>query len=436
MKPVLAIRAEDISPLESRCPLVPADVRWLREQMDVRVLVESSAQRVFSDDAFAQAGAEITDDLREARIILGVKEVPVHKIMEGKTYLFFSHTIKGQAHNMPLLQRILDAGCDLIDYERMVDAQGRRLVFFGRFAGLAGMVETLHALGRKWALQGRDTPLAQIRQPYRYASLADACADLDRVAALIEEDGFPEGMDPVVVAFTGNGNVSRGAQEIFRRLPHQIMSPSIIDFNYENLVGERNLIYQVVFQEEDLFARKDGGTFDLQEYYHHPELYRCVLDPHLRHITALVNGIYWEPRYPRILTRSWIRNEGFLRSFPNPQVVGDISCDIGGSVEITHKACKPDEPCYTCLPTEDRFVDGVDRAGVSVMAVDNLPCEFGRESSLHFSESIRPWLPALIRERQVRDNEVPEELRRATLVRDGLLTDDYAYLSSFLGGKP
>jgi alanine dehydrogenase len=139
----IGIRSETKSPWERRTPVNPDLARHLVEDERIRVLVQPSARRVFSDREFVRAGAEITTDLSDANVILGVKEIPPDALVAGKTYMFFSHVIKGQPYNMPMLRRLIDLGCTLIDYETVADDTGRRLVFFGRFAGLAGMIDTL-----------------------------------------------------------------------------------------------------------------------------------------------------------------------------------------------------------------------------------------------------------------------------------------------------
>ena len=136
---ILGIRNEDKSKWEKRVPLVPEHIKRLIEE-GYRVIVEPSSHRYLNDNEFEKAGAILSDDINQADIIIGVKEIPKEKIEENKVYMFFSHTIKGQEYNMPMLKALLEKKCTLIDYELIKDSStGERLIFFGRFAGIAGL---------------------------------------------------------------------------------------------------------------------------------------------------------------------------------------------------------------------------------------------------------------------------------------------------------
>ncbi len=438
MKKIIGIRREDKNKWERRVPLIPADVEWLKSQAGVETQIQPSTIRVFGDDEYGKSGAAVQEDLDEARVVLAVKEMPESFFRPGRTYIFFSHTIKGQSYNMSMLKKLMALGCNLIDYERVVDEAGRRLIFFGRYAGLAGMIDTLHALGEKLKLRGHDTPLTRVRSAYEYASLEEAKREIAAIGAEIEKNGVPEEITPLVVAFTGYGNVSRGAQEIFDLLPHKVVSAPILAANYDNFTADPYYFYKVVFKEEDLVRHRDGDKFDLQEYYDHPDRYESTFEPDLKLISVLVNGIYWTEKYPRLVTRENLLERGALERYLNPLVIGDISCDIHGSIEITERATHPDAPCYTFLPSENRIVDGIDPAGVTVMAVDNLPCEFPREASGEFSHVLREYVPQLFDPRFLDDGDpsvLPYPLRQALILHRGQLTPDYAYMQEFINSS-
>jgi saccharopine dehydrogenase (NAD+, L-lysine-forming) len=163
MNACFGIRLEDKNEWERRTPLIPAHVKELREKHGLEVYVQSSPIRAFGHQEYEQAGARIVEDLTACPLILAIKEIPPQLFEKDKTYVFFSHTIKGQAFNMPMLQRLLDLGCQLIDYEKIVDERGRRQVFFGNYAGLAGMIDTLWALGQRLAWEKIDTPFSHLR---------------------------------------------------------------------------------------------------------------------------------------------------------------------------------------------------------------------------------------------------------------------------------
>ena len=220
--PLLGIRREDKHEWERRVPLTPDAVARLCKDPELEVVVQPSAIRVFADGDYAAAGAEVSEELAGCDVVLAVKEIPTALLRKGGAYAFFSHTIKGQAHNMPLLRRLMELDCTLVDYERIVDGKGGRLVSFGRHAGLAGMIDTLHVLGRRLAWLGHDTPFAQVRLAHQYESLAAA---EEHLAGLARARALPAALCPFVVGFAGYGNVSRGAQEVFGWLRPELPTP-------------------------------------------------------------------------------------------------------------------------------------------------------------------------------------------------------------------
>ena len=182
--------------------------------------------------------------------ILGIKEMPLDFFKPGLTYMFFAHVIKGQEYNMDMLRKMMELGCGLMDYERVVDDNNRRLVFFGKYAGLAGMLEGLYTLGKRLELEGVQTPLAALKRPLDYDSLGEAKAALEVVGKWLEADGLPESVSPLVVGFAGYGNVSQGAQEIFDILPHEDIAPANLAGFIEKGESSRNKLYKVVFYEK------------------------------------------------------------------------------------------------------------------------------------------------------------------------------------------
>lgn len=437
MEKVIGIRREDKNEWERRVPLVPKDVKELKEKYGIKAIVQPSTLRVFPDQEYIDAGAEINEDLGKASVILAVKEIPKELFEKDKTYVFFSHTIKGQDYNMPMLKKMMELNCNLVDYERIVNEKNQRLIFFGRYAGIAGMIETLHAFGQKTKLRGMDNPFLKIKQAYQYKSLEDAKKEIEAIGQEIDETGFPAQLAPLVVGFTGYGNVSRGAQEIFDLLSHKVISGHILNEMYENFSGDYLNLYKIVFAEEDMFILKDykEGTFILQDYYDHPDKYRSRFENFLPYMTILVNCIYWTEDYPRLVTREYLENECIIRSNPTLQVVGDISCDINGSVEITHKATYPDNATFTYFGKEDRFEDGTHRSGVTVMAVDNLPCEFPAEASTDFSTVLKEYIDELASTNFKQDTEglkLPLPIDKALVLHRGELTEDYRYMKEFV----
>jgi len=433
---MIGIRHEDKSRWERRAPLVPADVGALISEHGLRFAVQRSPTRAFPDEDYRAAGAEIVDDLRDCAIILGVKEIPPACFEPGRTYVFFSHTIKAQSYNMPMLRRIIELGCQLIDYELITDAQGRRLVFFGPFAGRAGMIDALWALGQRLRHEGVENPFELVRQAYQYANLAEARQALAAVGAQIREHGLPRALRPLVCGFAGYGNVSAGAQEIFDLLGVQEVRPEEL----ADLPAAARECFKVVFREEHMVERIADAPaapagFDLREYYQHPERYRPVFFAYVPHLTILANCIYWDPRYPRFVTCAQLRE---LFSGPTPprlRVIADITCDINGSIECNVRATEPDDPVYVYEPASGQVRSGVVGAGPVVLAVDHLPCELPVDASEYFSRALRPLIPPLARADfggSLEHSGLPPELQRATMVYQGKLTERYRYLEAHL----
>jgi len=409
----IGIRAEDKNRWERRAPLTPDHVAELVHQHAVEVRVQPSARRAFSDLDYERAGATLSLDLEPCDVVLGVKEIPAAKLASGKTYLYFSHVIKGQASSMPMLQRLMEIESTLLDYERITDARGRRLIFFGRHAGYAGMIDTLWALGRRLAWEGFPTPFEEMRLAHQYSTLDEAMRHVATVGNEIRRNGLPAGLRPVVFAFTGSGNVSRGAQEVFDRLPFDdVDAADLVRFS-EDRDRARNVVFRTVLDREQ----------------------RTRVAPMLPHITVFVNGIYWEPGQPKVITREHLRDLWRDEKQPKLRVIGDITCDVEGSVEATVRTTDPGDPVYVFDPRSGEARAGVAGAGPVVMAVDNLPCELPVEASQHFGDTLLRFVPALARcdwSQPLEALRLPEELRRAILVHRGALTPAYRYLEQFV----
>lgn len=434
MDKIIGIRREDKNQWERRVPLIPDDVKELKEKYGIKTIIQPSKIRIFPDEEYVKAGAEINEDLGAASLVLAVKEIPVSLFQKNKTYVFFSHTVKGQDYNMGMLKHMMNLKCNLIDYERVVNEKNQRLIFFGKYAGLAGMIETLHAYGQKLKLQGYDTPLEKIKQPYEYGTVENAKKEIAAIGNEIDEVGLPVELAPIVFGFAGYGNVSRGAQEIFDLLPHKVISANILNEMYENFSMDNLNFYKVVFSEDDMVTPKQGD-FVLQDYYDHPENYTPVFEQYLSRLEVLVNGIYWAEAYPRPVTKEYLKNETVLKSNLKLKVIGDISCDIDGGIEITHKITKPDMPTFTYFANEDRFEDGTQRLGVTVMAVDNLPCEFSRASSRAFSSVLKEYVDNIVStdfKTGFENLALSSPMRKALVLHNGEFPPDYKYMKEFL----
>ena len=430
----IGIRREDKNEWEARVPLIPSDVKKLIDQ-GFDVLLQPSSIRIFKDDEYTKAGAIISEDISECALILGVKEIPIDMFEDGKAYVFFSHTIKGQDYNMPLLQTMINKKIQLVDYERIVDDKGRRLIFFGRHAGLAGMIDTFWALGQRLTHERITNPFSKIKKTFEYRGLENAKNALSEIAEQIKTEGLPKEIQPLVVGFSGYGNVSQGAQEIFDIFPHKELTPEEL-MSGEALREQSNVLYKVVFKENDLVERVDSSKdFELQEYYNNPERYKSKFEQYIPKLSVLMNCIFWDIKYPRLITLDYLKEAWQSPETPKLKIIGDVSCDIDGAIQCTTKSTDPGNPVYTFDPLVGREQDGVIGNGPVIMAVDNLPCELAAEASQAFSKVLVDFVPQLLKADFNAEHEelnLPQELLSALILHNGELTEDYKYLKKYL----
>jgi alpha-aminoadipic semialdehyde synthase len=434
---VIGIRREDKNEWERRVPLTPDHVARLVEHHGLAFKVQPFPQRAFSDLDYRKAGASIDDDLTACRLILGVKEIPIQRLLREKTYVFFSHTTKGQPYNMPLLARLLDLRCTLIDYEHIADERGRRLIFFGRHAGYAGMLDTLWALGRRLSYEGIHTPFERVRLAHDYSSLDEATHHVSRIGEELRHTGLPPELRPLVCGFTGSGNVTQGALEIIQRLPSIDIEPRELETLERDEQRLLDVVFTVRFARDQRYVRRDGGPQDAAELSTRPELYESGIAAWLPRLTMLVHGAYWERGQPRLVTRRHLR-ELWSGSPPRLRVLTDISCDIDGAIETTVKSTTPGNPAYVWDPRDDSISDGVEGYGPVVMAVDNLPCQLPTEASQHFGDTLFRYIPALARcdwSRPLEELDLPQPIVRAVVVHRGRLTPAFAQLERFLRSR-
>jgi alpha-aminoadipic semialdehyde synthase len=431
MSSTIGIRREDKNRWEKRAPLIPEHIKEFKEKFGIETIIQPSQIRMYSNNEYADAGAIIKEDLSSSPVIFAIKEIPIDLLEPGKTYVFFSHTIKGQKHNMPMLKKMMDLRCNLIDYEKIVDERGRRLVFFGRFAGLAGMVDTLWVFGQRLKSKKIDSLFNEIKQTIHYKNLDEIIDHFKNIGKKIEQ-GIPDSLTPLIIGFAGYGNVSRGAQEILDILPIKEISPKELGKIYDN--PSNNCIYKVVFKEEDMVKPiSPENSFDLQDYYDHPEKYKSVFEKYIPHLTILMNCIYWSDKYPRLVTKEFLKNN-YTEDFCL-QVIGDISVDINGAIEFTKKATSPENPTFVYDPVTDTIKDGYEGRGVVVLAVDNLPCELPRESSSAFSKILYDFVPEIAKADFTQDFDnlqLPPSIKKAVILYHGKLTPDYQYINKFL----
>jgi len=431
------MRLEDKNEWETRVPLVPDDVRKLVAG-GVHICVQRFPRRAFTDAQFEAAGATLVDDVRECDLVLGVKEIPVSEFVDEQAYMFFSHTIKGQSYNMKMLAALVEMRCSLLDYETIADDNGNRLVFFGRHAGLAGAVDTLWTLGKRQEALGQTTPFLALKQCRHYPNLDAARQAVSGVGSRIARDGLPESLAPLVIGVTGYGNVSSGAQEIVDLLPVVEVSPDDLPEFVRANRTLTNKVAKVVYKERDLVEPKDPNReFELQDYYANGSDYRSKFGPHLELLTVLMNGIYWDEKYPKLADAQQLRDL-FAPSdgLPRLTVVGDITCDVDGSLACTLRDTEPGDPCYVYDPATGEAPSGFEGSGLSVMAIGNLPCELPASASETFSSALSPFIGDMAAanwsEPEFGKVSLPDPIRRCVILWHGELTPDYEFMGEFL----
>lgn len=430
----IGLRKEDKNEWERRVVLSPHDAGRLRGS-GLKIAAESFPRRAFPDRSYLEAGVPVVDTVADCDLVLGVKEMPLGYFRKGGAYMYFSHTIKGQSYNMPMLAELVEKKCTLLDYELVTDDEGRRLIFFSYHAGLVGMTDSLWMLGQRLQEFGYESPLLDLKPAHAYQDLDALKAAVAAVGASIEEHGLPPELGPWTVGVLGYGRVAQGAQEILQLLPHVQVAPSALTQWIQENPGRNHDFAMVVYREEDLVERKDGALFELQDYYQHPENYHSIFSPHLGHLSLLVNAIYWDERYPRFADAETLK---LLFAKPTPPkllAVGDITCDVDGSLACTVKETEPGDPVYVYRP-EDRSISmGFEGEGLQVLAVGNLPCELPVEASAHFSEALSPFLPDLARmdlKAAFIDSGLPGAMSRATILWNGEFTPHCAHMAEYL----
>jgi len=443
MTGTIGIRRETKDNTQRRAPLSPDNVRRLVGDHGLRVVVEPWKNRIFRDDEYAGAGAVISSDLSGCNVIFGVKEIYGSHLSGGSVYCYFSHTVKGQEYNMPMLCDILENKITLFDYELVKNDQGKRLVYFGPFAGYAGMIDTFWALGKRLDWEKIPNPFSSIRYASEYKRLENAREALSGIGARISSDGLPKDIVPFVTGFTGYGHVSKSAQELYDLLPSESIAPGDLAAFIESGTFSDRKVYKCEFHKPDLYA-DDGESgnvgFNLDKFKTHPERFRNRFAEYLPYLSVVVNGIYWEPAFPRLITAGNVKRlfagagddpTRGNHALPRLRVIGDITCDIGGSVELTVKETTTENPVFVYDPLTGNITDGWKGSGPVVMAVGKLPSELPKEASESFGNALEPFVPRLALadfSKPTATLDIPDEFRRALIAHAGELTPGFSYL--------
>ena len=398
----IGIIREGKQPADRRVPLTPAQCKEVMQRYpEVDLVVQRSNVRAYSDAEYEIFEIPLVDELSDRDLILGVKEVPLDMLLPGKSYLFFSHTIKEQAHNRKLLKAILERKIRLVDHELLTNSEGERVLAFGYWAGVVGAYNAMRA----WQLVHGGPALKP----------ANECHDLEELERYLHAYPLPKDLR---IVMTGGGRVGKGAMGVLERAGVKRIPPQ------EFLTASNSEPVYTVVGSANLYVRNDGKPFNKEAFHLDPSGHHAQFLPYARKAQVYMACHFWDPRGPKILSADDLRDPALTL-----EVIADISCDIGGPIDSTLRASTIAEPFFGY----DRFAKKEVAVGttgtITVMAVDNLPCELPRDASEAFGRDLlERVMPHFV------GNDEQGMIARATIAQDGALTEAYTYLSNYVKG--
>lgn len=403
-----AIIRERKNPPDRRVVFSPEQLSRLNNAFaKAEFIVESSPIRIFSDEQYVAHGITVTEDVNDADVMIGVKEVPKDALIPHKKYFFFSHTIKKQPYNRDLLREILNKKIELYDHETIIKKNGARLIGFGRYAGIVGAYNGFRALGLRDGL----FTLPKVEDLPDYRALK---AELKRIKC---------DLPPINIAITGIGKVTGGILEILQELHIHALKPK----EYLQL-GQFDNVQTVYTQLDvvDYYTRKDGYKPTKTECYNNPELLKSYFMKYAKVTDMLITGHFYGNGAPYFFTRDDMKSPDF-----NINLVADVSCDIDGPIACTIRPSTIADPIYGYDAQGEKEVPFKTPGSITVMAVDNLPCELPKDASEGFGEMFEKHvIPAFFNGDK---NGILERARMTT--SDGKLTERFSYLQNFVDGN-
>lgn len=396
---------EGKNPPDNRVALTPQQCAFVERLFPAKIIVEPSPNRCFSDTEFEEEGIVLSKDMAQCDYLLGIKEVPIELLIPEKIYFFFSHTIKKQVHNRPLLQAILDKNITLIDYEVLTDEFNQRLIAFGKFAGMVGAHNGILGYG----LRTGAYELPRMKNLVSYAKARE----------VYKQTKLP----PLSIVVSGSGRVAKGAMEVLLDMGIKKVAPT--DF----LVEKYDIPVFTQIHPLDYVTRIDGEPFEKQDYYNNPSAFRSTFAKFYRKTDVFINCIFYDKNAPAFFTVEDMKQPDF-----RIKTIADVSCDMMpfSSVPATIKASTIENPFYGFDPFKNAEADNPFAGNaVTMMTIDNLPNELPRDASNYFGEqfiiNILPELQAIER------GEQSQILERATITKNGYLTPRYEYLKDYAG---
>lgn len=403
----IGIIREGKVPSDRRVPLLPYQcVSIMEKYPHVEFFVQPSDIRCISNKEYVSAGIPLREDLSHCDILLGIKEVPIYQLIPDKTYLFFSHTIKLQPHNQKLLQSILEKRITMIDYEALRDRENRRVIAFGYYAGIVGAYNAFLLTGKKYNL-------FDLKPAYK-------CYDINELKAELRKVSMP----PFKFLLTGAGRVGNGAELMLKEMGVEKISPQdFLGKTYKHPVYTQ--ITSVHYNRLHA-AANSSGEWDTEHFREHPEMYQSDFMQFATVADVLIAGAYWDQRAPQLFTAEDIKRPDF-----SIRLIADITCDINGSIPTTVKSTNIYDPAYDFNPfTKDIEAPFSDPRNITVMAIDNLPCEVPRSASEDFgNQLIKNVLPDLLQQ------PYGDLIQRCALTINGKLGPHFEYLKAYSEGK-
>ncbi|QCE41844.1 NAD(P)-dependent oxidoreductase [Psychroserpens sp. NJDZ02] len=397
-----AIIKERKNPPDRRVVFSPKDLKQLKTNFpEAELVVESSDIRVFNDANYQGLGVQVSDNVSDADVMFGVKEVPIDALIPNKKYFFFSHTIKKQPYNRTLLKAILDKNIEMYDHETIVKQSGARLIGFGRYAGLVGAYNGFRALGL------RDNLFALPK--------VEHLKDLEAVKSELDKITVPN----IKILLSGTGKVAKGAKEILDHLKIKEVSDALY------LTSEFTEPVYCMVDVMEYSKRKDGKVGDKWAFYKDATDYESNFMPYAKQTDFFIAGHFFGDGAPYLFTREDAKDPEFRIT-----MVADISCDIDGPVATTIRPSTIADPFYGYNPKTEQEVAFDDKEAITVMAVDNLPCELPKDASEGFGDMfLKHVIPAFF------NGDADGVLKRAKITENGKLTKRFSYLQDYVDGK-
>lgn len=398
----IGLKKERKNPPDKRVVLPPeVCVKAMSMYPELQIVAESSDIRAYTDQEYRDKGIEVTDDISDCDVILGVKEVPIDALIPNKKYFFFSHTIKHQAYNRKLLQAILKKNIELYDHEVITDENHQRLIGFGYYAGIVGAYNGIRTYGLKYNLF--ELPKSE------------SLAHKEALIKVLQGIGLP----PVKIVLTGTGRVGNGAKEILDAMHiKQVEVQDFLEKDYQEPV-------YVQLDVLDYNKRKDGQVKDMFDFFNHPEEYVSDFEKFTKVADLFIAGHFHNEAAPDFYTSKEAVYDDF-----KIRVVADISCDIGRPIASTLRASTIADPIYGYDRSKAVEADYKIKDNIAVMAVDNLPAELPKDASDGFGEMfLKHVIPAFF------NGDKNGILARARMTKNGHLTEGFAYLQDYVDHK-